>query len=62
MSPIDAERATVLLTGSDASYGETDVRGLVRGQLDGVAGEGDIASPAPLAVAAVRAARRTNAG
>lgn len=51
ISPVD-DRATVLLTTSEESYAETDVRGIVEGAVELGADAADIPGPVPLAVAA----------
>lgn len=51
VAPIDEERGTVLLRTSDRSYGETDVRGILDGQLELGADAADIAGPVSIAVA-----------
>lgn len=51
VTPLDAERASVLLTTSSESYGETDIRGLSQGEFDFGADAADIAGPVPIAVA-----------
>lgn len=52
ISPVDEGRATVLLTTSDQSYAETDVRGIVEGRIELGADAADIPGPVPVAVAA----------
>ncbi|MCB9591680.1 MAG: GldG family protein [Sandaracinaceae bacterium] len=52
ISPVDEGRATVLLTTSEQSYGETDVRGIVEGQVELGADAADIPGPVSVAVAA----------
>ena len=51
ITPIDEERAHVLLSTSEASYGETDVRGIVDGRIELGADAGDVPGPVALAVA-----------
>jgi len=51
VTPIDPERAKTLLTTSDQSYGETDVRGIADGQLELGADAADLPGPVSVAVA-----------
>jgi len=48
---IDEQRGSVLLTTSDQSYGETDIRGIVEGSIVLGADAADVPGPVPLAVA-----------
>ncbi|MGE0787536.1 MAG: Gldg family protein [Sandaracinaceae bacterium] len=60
--PLDADRATVLLTTSEQSYAETDLRSLARGVDELRPDAADIAGPVPIAVAAQVEVTRPDAG
>ncbi|MBX3272803.1 MAG: Gldg family protein [Sandaracinaceae bacterium] len=51
VTPVDEGRATVLLTTSEQSYAETDVRGIVEGSIQLGADPDDVRGPVPVAVA-----------